>query len=108
MQNPGEEHSRQRGQQVQRPKVGAGLVSQALERSQRAVRPFLLEVGALGDKALCPVVSGGLGTELESSGSWGPHGWSEEGTHPRLRFPSGLLWPQMNKGLFSPSLGLLA
>lgn len=28
-------------------------------------------MGALEGKALCPLVSGGLGTKLESSGSWG-------------------------------------
>lgn len=66
-------------------------------------------MGALGYKALCPLVSGGLGTELELGQvtSWAPMVGLKGGTHPRLGFPFGLLWPQMNKGPFSPSLALL-
>lgn len=71
----------------------------------------------LGDKALCPIVSGGQGIEHESSGSWGtslpgaPMVGLKRGHTQGSGFPlacSGLLWPQMNKGPFSPSLALLA
>lgn len=56
---------------MQRPSSGSRIDIEALERSRRAVIPLLPEEkGALGEKALCPLVSGGLGIELESSSSW--------------------------------------
>lgn len=63
-----------REQQVQRLQSGSrfGIQKPWREAGGLCYAPFARgEMEALGDKALCPLVSGGLGIELESSGSWG-------------------------------------
>lgn len=83
------------------PKVGGNAVNQTLEKSRKRKGGWQGKCWARNLCGQCTSLKGAGSRKRSLPGGSGPDWLTEAGTRPRLWFPTGLFWPQINKGSFS-------